>query len=415
MYMNISYTMKKPDRRELFNFKNKKCQEDFFKDCENSTKLQECFQNNGKSVEYQVKSWIKSLNNKFHRSFKKIRCSSRGMETDIIKLLDKRKLLIQKLKSLEEESKQEVIEDLSKVEDEISTLSAEENRIKVMENFKSLANVDGSTNNMGVWNIKKKVFPKNGESLPFAKKDSKGKVISCQKELKQLYLNTFTHRLRHRPIRPGFDKLKVWKEELCKKRLQIASSTKSAPWNQNQLLKVLTKLKKGKSRDPHGLINDIFKPEVCGQDLWTSLLMLMNKVKDTLCIPKYLEYATIVSIYKGRGEKMCLENDRGIFIVNIFRSILMKLSYKDKYSIVDKNMSDSNVGGKKSKNIRNHIFVLNSVINVVIQNMKQSIDIEILDYKQCFDSMWMEECVNDLWEAGIQDDHLALIYEVKKM
>ena len=231
------------------------------------------------------------------------------METDIIKLLDNRKLLIQKLKSLEEESKQEVIEDLSKVEDEISTLSAEENRIKVMENFKSLANVDGSTNNMGVWNIKKKVFPKNGESLPFAKKDSKGKVISCQKELKQLYLNTFTHRLHHRPIRPGFVKLKVWKEELCKKRLQIASSTKSAPWNQNQLLKVLTKLKKGKSRDPHGLINDIFKPEVCGQDLWTSLLMLMNKVKDTLFIPKYLEYATIVSIYKGRGEKMCLEND----------------------------------------------------------------------------------------------------------
>ena len=28
--------------------------------------------------------------------------------------------------------------------------------------------------------------------------------------------------------------------------------------------------------------------------------------------------------------------------------------------------------------------------------------------------MWMEECVNDLWEAGIQDDHLALIYEINK-
>ena len=92
----------------------------------------------------------------------------------------------------------------------------------------------------------------------------------------------------------------------------------------------------------------------------------------------------------------------------------MKLSYHEKYQVVDKNMSDSNVGGRKNKNIRNHIFVLNSVINDIIQNKKKAIDIEILDYKQCFDSMWMEECINDLWEAGIQDDHLALIFKINE-
>ena len=69
---------------------------------------------------------------------------------------------------------------------------------------------------------------------------------------------------------------------------------------------------------------------------------------------------------------------------------------------------------RKSFCFYNHIFVLNSVINDVLQNRKKPIDIEILDYKQCFDSMWMEECLNDLWEAGIQDDHLALIYEINK-
>ena len=34
-----------------------------------------------------------------------------------------------------------------------------------------------------------------------------------------------------------------------------------------------------------------------------------------------------------------------------------------------------------------------------------------LDYRQCFDSMWLEEAINDLWEAGITDDNLALIYK----
>ena len=39
---------------------------------------------------------------------------------------------------------------------------------------------------------------------------------------------------------------------------------------------------------------------------------------------------------------------------------------------------------------------------------------EILDYRQCFDSMWMEEVINDLWEAGIQDDNLSLIARVNE-
>ena len=49
-------------------------------------------------------------------------------------------------------------------------------------------------------------------------------------------------------------------------------------------------------------------------------------------------------------------------------------------------MSDSNVGGRKKKNIRNHIFIVNGVINEALKK-KENIDIEILDYRQCFDLM----------------------------
>ena len=92
----------------------------------------------------------------------------------------------------------------------------------------------------------------------------------------------------------------------------------------------------------------------------------------------------------------------------------MKMVYKDKYSLVDGNMSDSNVGARKDKNIRNHIFVLNGIINEAVNKKGLAIDIEVLDYRQCFDSMWLEETINDLWEAGIQDDNLALIYKMNE-
>ena len=48
-----------------------------------------------------------------------------------------------------------------------------------------------------------------------------------------------------------------------------------------------------------------------------------------------MEFCNIVGIYKGKGEKIDLENERGIFIVNIFRSLVMKLIYEDKYGTVD--------------------------------------------------------------------------------
>ena len=66
-----------------------------------------------------------------------------------------------------------------------------------------------------------------------------------------------------------------------------------------------------------------------------------------------MDLANNCAIYKGRGDVNDLDSDRGIFLVSIFRTILMK------YSIIDQSMSDSNIGARKNKNIRNHIFVVN--------------------------------------------------------
>ena len=103
-----------------------------------------------------------------------------------------------------------------------------------------------------------------------------------------------------------------------------------------------------------------------------------------------MQLADIVAIYKEKGEKSLLENDRGIFILNVFRSILMKMIYADKYKIIDENMSDSKVGARKGKNIRNHIFILNGIINEALNTKDKSVDILIVDYIRCFDSLWLE-------------------------
>ena len=79
--------------------------------------------------------------------------------------------------------------------------------------------------------------------------------------------------------------------------------------------------------------------------------------------PDLLKSCNITSIYKNNGSRKEFDNYRGIFRVTILRSILDKLIYNDEYPGIDDNLTNSNVGARKGRNIRDHIFVLNAVMN----------------------------------------------------
>ena len=415
--LELSYQKKKPERKEVFNFKNQECQNAFFEITSETTTLSGCFENENLTFEEQALKWDKTLNGIFHQSFRKIRVTeNKPKHNEVTVLLEKRKELKQAMVNCDDDKKEELEKQLEDLDVTLASLCEEENRRKVFENFDVLAEAQGALNTNGMWNLKKKVFPKNVSAAPTAKKSFNGQLVTNPELLKQLYLDIYKHRLQHRPIRADLAELKGLKESLFKLRIKLAKLSKSEPWSENQLDKVLASLKNNKSRDPHGLINELFKPGVIGNDLKKSLLTLFNKIKDNCFIPEFAQWANITSLYKGKGERLDLKNERGIFIVSVFRSILMKLIYNDKYEVIDSNMSDSNVGARKNKNIRNHIFVINGIIHDVLSSKKKKpIDIQIMDYKQCFDSMWLEETMNDLFEVGVTDDNLALIYEANKV
>ena len=73
--------------------------------------------------------------------------------------------------------------------------------------------------------------------------------------------------------------IKEAKEKLCEKVLKVAERNKTPDWKMKDLEFVLKHLKKQKSRDPLGLANDIFRPEVAGDDLKEAILKMMNKIK----------------------------------------------------------------------------------------------------------------------------------------
>ena len=320
-----------------------------------------------------------------------------------------------KLLKLKDDLNEEEEENLISLEKMIAEACEEINRSKVIENFKDIDGGDDNLSHQGVWKAKQKYFPKIKPNLPVGKKNLKKQMITNPEELKQLYLDTFKYRLRQRPVKPGFENILDLQEELFKLRLESAKKKKTAPWNMKDLDLALRSLKRGKCRDPDGLLREIFKEGVIGEDLKSSLLVMLNKIKMTGYFPSFMKVTNISAIYKGKGEVTDLESDRGIFLVSIFRTILMTLIYKEKYDVIELSMSDSNIGARKQKNIRNHIFIVNCIIqDVLSKKSKEPIDIMVLDYKQMFDSECLFECMNDLFEAGVDDDMFALVYEANR-
>ena len=414
--MELDVGKSSPERQEIFNFRNKVCQETFYEETDKNEEILDCFKT---ELPFKVQSmkWKKSINNILHKCFRKIRISKRKEVSKTDNLLKERVQLKKEIKHsiIDDAMKEKIEKRIRDIEDDIGEDIANENRNVVLETLKQLGdgnNLNGSGRKR-LWEILKKKFPKSSQAMPVGKKGGKGNLVTNHRELKKLYLKTYTQRMRNRPIKDELVELKQFKDELFNLRLKLASRKKSEPWTMEDLDNALKGLKKNKARDPHGWVNELFTEGVAGKNLKLSLLQFFNKMKFENEIPEFVQLADITTIYKGKGPKSELINDRGIFIVTLLRTIMMRLIYLDYYPQLDKSMSDSQVGARKGKNIRNHIWIVNGIISDVLSSKsKKPVDIQIYDYKQCFDSLWLQECMNDLYSAGLNDDKFALLYNV---
>ena len=209
-------------------------------------------------------------------------------------------------------------------------------------------------------------------------KDKKGNVKTKSCKIKRIYKAEYKYRLRDRPILPELQDIEIIQDQLFQKRLENESKIITPPWTLVELEKVLSSLKSGKARDPSGLICDLFKNPIGGIDLKMSILKLVNKTKEALIIPQFFCNSNISSIWKKKGDVLKLEQHRGLCLVSLFKTITMKLLYIQNYQTIDTNMSESNGGGRKGRNCRDHIFVVNGAIQDALCS-KSSKGLDLLD------------------------------------
>ena len=237
-----------------------------------------------------------------------------------------------------------------------------------------------------------------------------GNLLTSEDKIQDAAVLTYTERLKNRPMKDNLNHIREAKEVLCEKLLKVAKENKTPPWEMKHLEKVLKELKKGKSRDPLGYCNELFSPEVAGDDLKMAIIKMMNRIKLEQIFPECLELCNISSIWKRKGPRNEFDSYRGIFRVTIFRTILDRLIYNDEYKNIDMNLTDCNVGARQERNIRDNIFVINAIMNSIKKNKDESIDFQVYDVEKCFDTLWLHEVINCLYEAGLKNDKLPLLF-----
>ena len=60
--------------------------------------------------------------------------------------------------------------------------------------------------------------------------------------------------------------------------------------------------------------------------------------------------------------------------------------------------------------MRDNIFVMNAITNFVVNGNQEPIDIQVYDVQKCFDALWVEDCINDIYETGFDNDKLPLLF-----
>ena len=339
--VNCSWSyQRKIDRKEYFNFQNLECQQKFKKFTNNTNILTNSFLN--RDIMSGSKLWLKIFKYCIQENFKKIRQAPQS--------LNKIQNIIQNQKRGQA------------TENDICEAIFEENRNKILRQIDELDDGKSKLSNLKFWKLRSQICPKIQKSVPVAKFDENGQLLTNIEELKKLEMRFYQNRLRNRDILPEYESLRIFKEYLFEIRFKLSKMRISSNWQIEDITKAARSLKNKKARDASGFVFELFKEGCAGDDLMNSLMIMMNSIKNECLIPDFVRLTSITSIFKQKGSVLDLNMYRGIFNVSKVRSLIDKLMLNDHYDDIEEQMSDSNVGARKRRNIRDNLFVVYSVI-----------------------------------------------------
>jgi hypothetical protein len=228
--INIMFHMKKDhERNEMFNLKDKVCQQQFKLFTTNTKRFTRCFETE-EIFDIQFKRWQRQLQKALYANFRKIRIKNDDDKKKLSKidtLINQKRNILKKRHLSAEDYKA-----LDELEAKISGECEEKEWEKLREVLKGL---DTSERNTQIWKQMKRAYPNKTKPVPTGVMNIEGKVITNPKEKGKVILDHFTHRMRKHPVMDEIREISDLIEQLFQKRLKLAKNVRSQPFTIEEL------------------------------------------------------------------------------------------------------------------------------------------------------------------------------------
>ena len=255
----------------------------------------------------------------------------------------------------------------------------------------------------GFWKLCKKSRKQTMGNSSIETKD--GVELYGEDLILKAYRDEFIHRLRQREICPELKNYEKRTKQLCELYLLESKKTPEPNYSRKELDRVINNLKRGKT---YG--RDKIPPEVFidgGENLKQLLLNIMNQLKSADYIPLQWIQVLIATIYKNKGKKRRLINYRGIFLKQVISKIFEKLNMNRIEVNVDK-IDKFQAGARPNRSTADQTFLLRAAIDHS-KYLNKPLYITVYDFAQCFDSLWLDDCLLSLHKLGVQSEVLNII------
>ena len=388
------------NRKTVWNFRDPQGWDKFYQLTQNDDQLLNVWKEND-SFESCYQKWHKRLNLLMHKCFKKKRIvmSKSLYNKEIRDLIQKRKMFKHQHKGSKSLTKK-----LRKLDKKVDKKIANFNNKILTKRIGT-----GPISKQDFWKVKKILAPKS-VSIPHCILDGMGNEITDPENIRNQFQTEFLYRLRQREPKEHIKYHETLQNDLCMLRIENCRKVESNDFSESELESVIRSLKNGKSRDTVGFIREIFKQG--GRFLLLSVLEMMNCIKRLKVFPMDWKKMSIQTILKKQnGSMKTLNNYRGIFVVPILSLIFEKLLKNRVTPHLEQNMTPFQTGGVKGKGITDNLFILRGLIDHS-KYLQKEIWITFYDIEKCFDSLWLEDCINSLYENGVKNDMLDLIYKM---
>lgn len=278
---------------------------------------------------------------------------------------------------------------------------------KIRETVEQLTIEDKLSPN-AFWKMRKSVTKNCTLRLPAVYK-SNGTITSEPSEIKDEVRKEFQHRLRNREPCEGWDGYVDTTNSVVEELLKDVDD-RSSPFTFEEMKDAISKLKDGVSPDHLGMHADILSRS--GMGILEPLLEIFNIIKVKREIPETWRKMLITMIYKNKGSRLDLEKYRGIFLTVVASKVFERMLKARMKSNLDR-VSLFQAGSRNKKGAADDLFLLRSSIDHS-KYINKSIYVTTYDFRQAFDSLWLQDCILVLRKLGVEKYILKLIYEMNK-